>query len=71
VTTESLYPFRYAGVSDPVELLSDVARSTREKIEEIDRVPVFGNGGSSTDAPAVASLHVDPGPGRRALPVPA
>jgi D-sedoheptulose 7-phosphate isomerase len=29
---------------------------------------VFGNGGSSTDAMAVASMYVDPGPGWRALP---
>ncbi|MFC4945994.1 D-sedoheptulose-7-phosphate isomerase [Pseudonocardia sp. GCM10023141] len=32
------------------------------------RLHVFGNGGSATDALAVASLHVDPGPGWRPLP---
>jgi D-sedoheptulose 7-phosphate isomerase len=32
------------------------------------RLFAFGNGGSSTDAMAVADLHVDPGAGRRPLP---
>jgi D-sedoheptulose 7-phosphate isomerase len=32
------------------------------------RLFVFGNGGSSTDALAVATLFTDPGPGRRPLP---
>ncbi len=32
------------------------------------RLFVFGNGGSSTDALAVATLFVQPGPGRRPLP---
>ncbi|MFC5995062.1 SIS domain-containing protein [Pseudonocardia hispaniensis] len=97
MTTESLYPFLYAGSADRAELLADVARSTREKVAEIERLRaevlaaaagslaacatavaerfarggrlyVFGNGGSSTDALAVASLYVDPGPGRRPLP---
>ena len=97
MTTESLYPFLHAAPVDPAALLADVARSTREKVAEIERlradVPaaaagalaacaaamaarfdrggrllVFGNGGSSTDAMAVASMYVDPGPGWRALP---
>jgi D-sedoheptulose 7-phosphate isomerase len=97
VTTESLYPFLHAAPVDPAALLADVARSTREKVAEIERLRadvlaaeagtlaacaaamaarfdrggrllVFGNGGSSTDAMAVASMYVDPGPGWRALP---
>ena len=32
------------------------------------RMFTFGNGGSSTDAQAVAQLFLDPGPGARALP---
>ena len=32
------------------------------------RLHTFGNGGSSTDALAVATLFTDPGPGRRRLP---
>ena len=97
MTTESLYPFLHAAPVDPAALLADVARSTREKVAEIERLRadvlaaeagalaacaaamaarfdrggrllVFGNGGSSTDAMAVASMYVDPGPGWRALP---
>jgi len=97
VTTESLYPFLHAAPVDPAALLADVARSTREKVAEIERLRadvlaaeagalaacaaamaarfdrggrllVFGNGGSSTDAMAVASMYVEPGPGWRALP---
>lgn len=97
MTTEFLYPFQHSGTADPRALLADVARSTREKVAEIEalraevlerdavalvacatamaqrfadggRLHVFGNGGSATDAQAVASLHVDPGPGWRPLP---
>ncbi|WP_214370329.1 SIS domain-containing protein [Pseudonocardia sp. H11422] len=97
MTTESLYPFLHAGATDAATLLADVARSTREKVDEIGRLRkevldadagalaacasamadrfarggrlyAFGNGGSSTDAMAVASLYVDPGPGHRPLP---
>ncbi|GEL19804.1 D-sedoheptulose-7-phosphate isomerase [Pseudonocardia asaccharolytica] len=97
MTTESLYPFLHAGSADRAELLADVARSTREKVAEIERLRAevlaaeaealagcatamaerfarggrlyaFGNGGSSTDALAVASLCLDPGSGRRPLP---
>nr|WP_211176919.1 SIS domain-containing protein [Pseudonocardia acidicola] len=32
------------------------------------RLYAFGNGGSSTDAMAVAALYADPGPGQRPLP---
>jgi len=98
VSVESLYPFLHAGRTDLPALLADVARSTRQKVSEIERLRAavvdaqaqamaacadamaqrfvrggrlfaFGNGGSATDAAAVAALHVDPGPG--ALPLPA
>jgi D-sedoheptulose 7-phosphate isomerase len=97
MTTESLYPFLHGRTTDAAELLTDVARSTREKVDEIGRLReavlasdgaalaacaadmaerfgrggrlyAFGNGGSSTDALAVATLHVTPGPGARPLP---
>ncbi|MGQ0572816.1 MAG: D-sedoheptulose-7-phosphate isomerase [Pseudonocardia sp.] len=97
MTLESLYPFLHAGRTDLPSLLADVARSTAEKVAEIERLRAtvidaedealaacaaamaarfdrggrllaFGNGGSATDAAAVAALCVDPGPGWRALP---
>jgi D-sedoheptulose 7-phosphate isomerase len=103
MSLDALYPFLAAGPpsigppSDTGLLLADVARSTREKVAEIERLRadvldrdgaalavcgsamaarfarggrlfVFGNGGSSTDALAVATLFVDPGPGYRPLP---
>ena len=78
-------------------MLTDVARSTREKVGEIaglretvlasygpalaacasamaerfdggGQLYVFGNGGSSTDALAVATLYTTPGPVARPLP---
>jgi D-sedoheptulose 7-phosphate isomerase len=99
VSIEDLYPFLSGGRGGPdvATLLADVARSTAEKVGEIDRLRrtviaeqaeelaecaaamaarlagggrlfTFGNGGSATDAAAVAALHVDPAPGYRALP---
>lgn len=101
MSTDALYPFLAAPGSaparDPAVLLADVARSTREKIGEVERVRaalldredaalarcgaamaerfarggrlhVFGNGGSATDAMAVASLFTAPGDGWRPLP---
>jgi D-sedoheptulose 7-phosphate isomerase len=97
MSLDALYPFLAAGPRDTASLLLDVARSTREKIAEIERLRAevlardgaalaacgtamaarfarggrlyaFGNGGSSTDALAVATLFVDPGPGHRPLP---
>ncbi|WP_018330649.1 D-sedoheptulose-7-phosphate isomerase [Actinomycetospora chiangmaiensis] len=91
---ESLYPFLYAatgasGASAADRVLGEVARSTREKVAEIDalrlrvageqaeglaacaravadsfrsggRLFAFGNGGSSTDAQAVAASFMRP-----------
>lgn len=97
MTIESLYPFLHAGTTDLPALLADVARSTAEKVAEIERLRAtvidaeaetlaecatamaqrferggrlfaFGNGGSATDAAAVAALCLDPGPGWRPLP---
>jgi D-sedoheptulose 7-phosphate isomerase len=95
---ESLYPFLYSGQETPGldAVLAQVARSTRDKVAEIERVRdelvatqasrlaecatamaarfdaggrlfSFGNGGSSTDADAVARLFLTPaGPGHPA-----
>ena len=101
MSTDSLYPFLAtagpAGARVARDLLADVARSTRDKLAEIERVRadllereaaalaacgaalaerfarggrllVFGNGGSSTDAMAVASLFTAPGADGFALP---
>jgi D-sedoheptulose 7-phosphate isomerase len=97
MSLESLYPFLHAGTADLETLLSDVERSTAEKVAEIERLRAevvaadaeelaecatamaerfarggrllaFGNGGSSTDAAAVAALCVAPGPDWRPLP---
>jgi D-sedoheptulose 7-phosphate isomerase len=97
VSLESLYPFLHTGTADLGTMLADVARSTSEKVAEIERLRAevldaegaalaacatamaerfsrggrllaFGNGGSSTDAAAVAGLCLDPGPGWRRLP---
>ena len=97
MTTESLYPFLYGRTTNAAELLTDVSRSTRDKVVEIGRLRetmlasdgpalaacasamaerfdqggrlyVFGNGGSSTDALAIATLHTTPGPSGRPLP---
>lgn len=97
---ESLYPFLYPSAGDGAErVLAEVARSTRDKVGEIDqlrqrvareqadalaacaramaasfraggRLYAFGNGGSSTDAQAVAASFMRPddsGPGLPAL----
>lgn len=98
MTTDDLYPFLAARrPARDDELVADVARSTREKVAQIERLRsavadrdaaaldacadamagrfarggrlyAFGNGGSSTDALAVATLYTDPGPDRRRLP---
>ena len=99
---ESLYPFLYSNENEDQDrqsgaVLAEVARSTREKVAEIDRLRgtvaaaeaarlaecamamarrftgggrlfSFGNGGSSTDAGAVAGLFLAPGPAARPLP---
>jgi len=38
VTIESLYPFLHGGRADLPALLADVARSTAEKVTEIERL---------------------------------
>jgi D-sedoheptulose 7-phosphate isomerase len=48
--------------------LAACATAMAHRFDRGGRLYVFGNGGSSTDALAVASLHVDPGPGWRPLP---
>lgn len=49
-------------------LLARCATATAHRFARGGRLLVFGNGGSSTDAAAVAALHVDPGAGWRPLP---
>ncbi|HEY0575587.1 MAG TPA: SIS domain-containing protein [Pseudonocardia sp.] len=102
---ESLYPFLYPGAEEQGpesrttvdSVLAQVARSTRDKVAEIDRVRAaliatdagrmaacatamaerfaaggrlfsFGNGGSSTDAEAVAGQFLAPAGSARPLP---
>jgi D-sedoheptulose 7-phosphate isomerase len=97
MTLESLYPFLHAGKANVDDVLSDVARSTRDKLIEIaklrddvlaadgeriaacamamaqrfargGRMITFGNGGSSTDAEALATLFCAPRSTDRPLP---
>ncbi len=97
MTLESLYPFLHTGTADKDAVLTDVARSTRDKVAEIGRLRVdvvaaeaprlaecatemalrfdrggrlvsFGNGGSCTDAEALAALFSTPGESGPALP---
>jgi D-sedoheptulose 7-phosphate isomerase len=97
MTLESLYPFLHAGKANVDDVLSDVARSTRDKLIEIaklrddvlaadgeriaacamamakrfargGRMITFGNGGSSTDADALATLFCAPRSIDRPLP---
>jgi D-sedoheptulose 7-phosphate isomerase len=97
MTLESLYPFLHAGKANVDDVLTDVARSTRDKLIEIaklrddvlaadgeriaacatamaqrfargGRMITFGNGGSSTDAEALATLFCAPPSTDRALP---
>jgi D-sedoheptulose 7-phosphate isomerase len=44
------------------------ATAMAERFERGGRLLAFGNGGSSTDADALAALFVHPGPGNRPLP---
>jgi D-sedoheptulose 7-phosphate isomerase len=48
--------------------LADCATAMAERFAAGGRLLTFGNGGSSTDARAVAARFLDPGPGARALP---
>ncbi len=97
MTLESLYPFLHAGKADVNGVLTDVARSTQDKLGEIARLRdevlaadgariaecatamaqrfgrggrmiTFGNGGSSTDAEALATMFCAPRSADRPLP---
>lgn len=48
--------------------LAACATAMAQRFAAGGRLFVFGNGGSATDAAAVAAQHVDPGPGWRPLP---
>jgi len=95
--SEALYPFLHETHKDADALLADVARSTVDKLREVEQLRItvghtegarlascaqamaerfarggrlytFGNGGSSTDAGAMAAQFLAPGPGWRPLP---
>jgi D-sedoheptulose 7-phosphate isomerase len=53
--------------ADAAELAA-CANAMAQRFERGGRLLTFGNGGSSTDAAALATLCVEPGPGRRPLP---
>ncbi len=50
------------------DALAACATAMADRFARGGRLHAFGNGGSSTDALAVASLYAAPGPGRRPLP---
>jgi D-sedoheptulose 7-phosphate isomerase len=54
--------------TEHAERLADCARVLAGSFRAGGRLFTFGNGGSSTDAQAVAQLFLDPGPGWRPLP---
>jgi D-sedoheptulose 7-phosphate isomerase len=59
---------RAAVVEAQAEALADCAAAVAARLARGGRLFTFGNGGSSTDASALAALCVDPGPGWRPLP---
>lgn len=59
---------RDAVIAEQAEELAGCAVAMAQRFARGGRLFTFGNGGSATDAAAVAALHVDPGPGHRALP---
>jgi D-sedoheptulose 7-phosphate isomerase len=60
---------RESVVAEHADALTGCAREVAARVREGGRVFVFGNGGSSTDATAVAQAFLTPGGGR--VPVPA
>ena len=59
---------RTAVAEAEAERLAACATAMAERFAAGGRLHTFGNGGSSTDATALAALFVAPGPGRRRLP---
>jgi len=59
---------RTAVAEAEAERLAACATAMAERFAAGGRLHTFGNGGSSTDATALATLFVAPGPGRRRLP---
>ena len=59
---------RTAVAEAEAERLAACATAMAERFAAGGRLYTFGNGGSSTDATALAALFVAPGPGRRRLP---
>ena len=65
---EEIGRLRAAVAEAEAERLAACATAMAERFAAGGRLHTFGNGGSSTDATALATLFVAPGPGRRRLP---
>jgi D-sedoheptulose 7-phosphate isomerase len=66
--TAEIVALRRRVTTEHAERLTDCARVLAGSFRAGGRLFTFGNGGSSTDAQAVAQLFLDPGPGWRPLP---
>jgi D-sedoheptulose 7-phosphate isomerase len=65
---EEIGRLRAAVAEAEAERLAACATAMAERFASGGRLHTFGNGGSSTDATALATLFVAPGPGHRPLP---
>ncbi len=65
---EEIGRLRTAVVEAEATRLAACATAMAERFAAGGRLFTFGNGGSATDAAALAALFVDPGPGHRPLP---
>jgi D-sedoheptulose 7-phosphate isomerase len=65
---EEIGRLRAAVVEAEATRLAACATAMAERFAAGGRLYTFGNGGSATDAAALAALFVDPGPGHRPLP---
>jgi len=65
---EEIGRLRTAVAEEQGARLAACATSMAERFASGGRLYTFGNGGSSTDAAAIAALFVAPGPGHRPLP---
>ena len=65
---EEIGRLRAAVAEAEAERLAACATAMAERFSAGGRLYTFGNGGSSTDATALATLFVAPGPGHRRLP---
>jgi D-sedoheptulose 7-phosphate isomerase len=65
---EEVAALRAAVLAADAGRLASCASAMAARFAAGGRLITFGNGGSATDADALAALFVDPGPGRRPLP---